>query len=646
MFNKLLKSILLFCTFTGPVLSAQNLDSLNSIISSNQSDSVKINTYIELSEYFKDSLPNKSIQYLETANTLAKKTKSNFLQARVTSELGHIMFFMSDYDKAISYFLTSSNFYKLTTKPDGLANCLNNLGSVYIELGDYKKGLQYTQNALSIYEDNFKKGQISQNQIAMANGNIGRCYYYLNDFANAKKHYNISLDISKKTGNEKRIALMLNNIGSVFAEETQYDSAIQYFNKCYDLEIKLGNKQMMVMVINNIAELHHKKGNQQQAILDYKKGLELAKEISYLDAMKTSYQGLHSIYLELKDYKNAHDNLEQYITIKDSIFNESNSETIAEMLTKFDSEKKEQEIELLNKEKVIQKFWKNTLIFGVFGLVVIAFLLFTKNKATQKSKRIIELQKDVIEEKQKEIVDSINYAKRIQKALISSTELIDNNFKDNFVFFQPKDIVSGDFYWTTEHNDRLYIAVCDSTGHGVPGAFMSLLNIGFLSEAIKEKNILEPNKIFDYVRNRLINSISRENQKDGMDGILICLDKKSYQLTYAAANIEPIIIRNQKVIELEKDRMPVGKGEKNLPFTLFTIEKEVNDSLYLYTDGFADQFGGPKGKKFKYKQLNETLQEISPKPFKEQSNTLSSIFENWKGNLEQVDDVCVIGIQI
>jgi serine phosphatase RsbU (regulator of sigma subunit) len=212
--------------------------------------------------------------------------------------------------------------------------------------------------------------------------------------------------------------------------------------------------------------------------------------------------------------------------------------------------------------------------------------------------------------------------------------------------FNPKDIVSGDFYWATEHNNKFYLAICDSTGHGVPGAFMSLLNMGFLSEAVKEKNIEEPHEIFNYVRLRLINSISSEQQKDGMDGILLCVDRTTNQITYSAANNEPILVSNNKVIELPKDKMPVGKGEKNESFTLHQVTASKGDVLYLYTDGYADQFGGPKGKKFKYKQLNDLLLNSCHDDLNQQKEILLSSFINWKGNLEQVDDVLIVGIKI
>jgi len=181
----------------------------------------------------------------------------------------------------------------------------------------------------------------------------------------------------------------------------------------------------------------------------------------------------------------------------------------------------------------------------------------------------------------------------------------------------------------------------------VPGAFMCLLNIGFLNEAIKEKNFSSPAEVFDHVRKRLITDISKEGQQDGMDGILLKTEKKNgaLKIEYAGANNAPILIRSNEIVTMATDKMPVGKGEKKDPFTLHTMEIQPGDALYLYTDGFADQFGGPKGKKFKYKALNELLLANHNKSTTEQKRIFDSTFENWKGRLEQVDDVCVIGIR-
>ncbi len=264
-----------------------------------------------------------------------------------------------------------------------------------------------------------------------------------------------------------------------------------------------------------------------------------------------------------------------------------------------------------------------------------------------------EFQKELVQEKQKEIVDSINYAKRIQDALLSQDIFMKKSLPNHFVFFKPKDIVSGDFYWSTEYNNRFYLAVCDSTGHGVPGAFMSLLNIGFLSEAIREKNITEPHEILNYVRSRLIESIGKEDQNDGMDGVLISFQLNDFnaksenlEIEYSAANNAPLLIHNSEIIELLKDKMPIGKGLAMNSFVTHKINLRINDVLYLYTDGFADQFGGEKGKKFKRKKLNDLLLSISDKDVKLQGEFLKTNFINWKGLLEQVDDVCVVGIKL
>ena len=303
-------------------------------------------------------------------------------------------------------------------------------------------------------------------------------------------------------------------------------------------------------------------------------------------------------------------------------------------------------------------------------------------------KELVEKKNESIEEKQKEIVDSINYAKRIQYTLLANDKVLEQNLKEHFVLFQPKDIVSGDFYWATKISppqpsqregeappdlpeaggnhctsqtddlagnsssplgrlggaSRFYLAICDSTGHGVPGAFMSLLNISFLNEAITEKNIKQPHEILNHVRQRLIESISQDGAQDGMDGILLCFE--SDKITYAAANNAPVIVRNNSIIDLSADKMPIGKGESDQSFTLHTIDTQKGDVLYFYTDGYADQFGGPKGKKFKYKQLENLLIAINQKTMEEQNQLLTATINNWKGDLEQVDDILIIGMRV
>lgn len=287
-------------------------------------------------------------------------------------------------------------------------------------------------------------------------------------------------------------------------------------------------------------------------------------------------------------------------------------------------------------------------VFNLFTVLVTSLTIVIIFKTE------LEESKGLVLEKNKEIIDSINYAKKIQYTLLADEEFLNQTLPEHFVYFQPKDIVSGDFYWATSINSgtgkKFYLAVCDSTGHGVPGAFMSLLNISFLNEAITERGIYEPHLILNHARQRLIESISNEGQQDGFDGILLCFEysnsKEIARITYAAANNAPVLISGNNYTELNCDKMPVGKGIKLEPFQLHELRYSKGDLLCLYTDGYADQFGGPTGKKYKYKKLNQLLLDLSKGKLTAIKTELDSRFKNWKGKLEQVDDVLVIGIKL
>lgn len=258
----------------------------------------------------------------------------------------------------------------------------------------------------------------------------------------------------------------------------------------------------------------------------------------------------------------------------------------------------------------------------------------------------IELQKEIIEDKNKEMTDSIKYAKRIQDTLLAHEELLKANLPDHFVFFRPKDIVSGDFYWAAKHGDYFYLAICDSTGHGVPGAFMSLLNIRFLNEAIVERNLTQPHEILNFVRERLVANLAAEGARDGMDGVLLRVNHTRTELVYAAAHNNPVMVHKGDVIELPADKIPVGAGDLSKQFSLQTIKTSPGDTIYFFTDGYQDQFGGPKGKKLKYKNLIQILAEISNLDLNLQSAALDDYFVQWKGDLEQLDDVLIVGLKV
>ncbi|MBL7911428.1 MAG: SpoIIE family protein phosphatase [Bacteroidia bacterium] len=324
------------------------------------------------------------------------------------------------------------------------------------------------------------------------------------------------------------------------------------------------------------------------------------------------------------------------------------------------------ESEILTQKFVItQPFWKTwwfilLCILALFGAMIL--VIKHREKASELRKLQLEdtikertkeimLQKEVIEEKQKELTDSIKYAQRIQNALLASKSILDKHLKNYFIYFNPKDIVSGDFYWATSMHDKFYLIIADSTGHGVPGAFMSLLNINFLNEAINEKNIQQPNLILDHVRQRLVQNLaedgSAEGGKDGMDCSLLCFDFKAKILEFACANNPVLIVRKGVAIEPESDRMPVGKSPKETtPFTNHKFSLESGDVIYALTDGYADQFGGENGKKLKYKYLKQLILDNNHLGLSEQQQVLMNNFVAWKRDNEQVDDVCIAGIKI
>jgi serine phosphatase RsbU (regulator of sigma subunit) len=313
-------------------------------------------------------------------------------------------------------------------------------------------------------------------------------------------------------------------------------------------------------------------------------------------------------------------------------------------------------------------WWMYTVyVFTLIGIVYLIIKQQTK-KLKQRQKELehkidiatedIREQKHIIEEKHKEITDSINYAERIQRSFLATKELLDENLASTgsatdsyFVFFKPKDVVSGDFYWASKlSNDNFALVTADSTGHGVPGAIMSLLNITSIESAIKD-GFTQPADILNVTRQTIIERLKKdgspEGGKDGMDCSLVSFDFKNKKLIYAAANNPVWIIRDKTFIVLAADRMPVGKHDKDsVPFTQHELDLQSGDMVYTLTDGFPDQFGGPRGKKFKYKQLEELLLSIAHESMGIQEQKLEEVFENWKGNLEQVDDVCVVGIRI
>lgn len=607
--------------------------------------------------------PIKGKQFAGRALEIA--IRSNFLNgmARSNKILGIITFKQGDLSNALKYYFESLKIYEQNNDLKGMASLYNNIGLLYGSKQENDKAIVYHNKSLEI-----KKKLKDKAGIAASYNNIGIIYSSIKKLDSSKIYHEMALELRKEINDVSGQGTSYYNLANNFSDLGDKNKSLEYHFKALAIFKTVQDNFNSAFCMNEIAMNYMLVNKIEESKLYADSALRIAKDNGILEAEMEVYKTMYLVFEKTKDPVKELLYYKKFNDLRFKINSESQAAEIGKMETKFEYEGKIQlqKLEQQKKDELqeSESQRQNVIIVSIALIlcIVIAFsvFLFNRFKIIKRQKVLIEAQKWIVEEKafevqtkQKEILDSIHYAKRIQNTLLAHKTFVDEYLTNNFIFFKPKDIVSGDFYWATKKNNCFYLAVCDSTGHGVPGAFMSLLNINFLNEAINEKNIHAPNEIFDYVRERLIGSVSKDGQKDGFDGILMSFNLITHEIQYAAANNSPILISDGKIVEQESDRMPVGHGEKVDKFRLFKINAKKGDSLYLYTDGYADQFGGENlpagkqgGKKFKYKQLNELLLENSLQPLAEQSEVLNRRFVDWMGDLEQVDDVLIIGLTI
>jgi len=594
-------------------------------------------------------------KYLNDGLSLCDQLKSNDDYFRILNTIGKCYNEEGNYKQAAEYYYKALGYAEKTGNKRFLATSYNSLGHIFGSQKENGKAINYFFKALKFNTEADDKLKMSFNYL-----NIGNSYLTINRSDSALYFYNKALVIQTLQKNTVGQAYSYTNIGKVYYKKNEPLAALDYYKRAYAIAKNSEDADLYSSLLLRMGAVYMQLNNIEEALNYYSEAEAYTRKTKWISELSDALAGLSKVYSVKNDYKKAFDYFTQHTLIKDSLNNAEVGKKISSLEYGYQIEQ-DKKITALENEKTRIKHEEEVhrqqiIIWSISVFLIVVFILSifiykaykqkeAANKIIRFQKSEMEKQKNVVEEKQKEILDSITYAKRIQYALLAHADFLKSALPQHFILFKPKDIVSGDFYWALEHNEMFYVAVCDCTGHGVPGAFMSVLNIGFLNEAIKEKNILLPNEIFNYVRKRLIENLAQEEQKDGMDGILICINKKSQLITYAAANNEPVLIKNGELTELEKDKMPVGKGERVNSFNLFTLNYEPNDCLYIYTDGYADQFGGPKGKKFKYKQLNELLLKTNHLSVEEQKEELNKTIDLWKGNLEQVDDLCIMGIK-
>ncbi|MBI5219925.1 MAG: SpoIIE family protein phosphatase, partial [Bacteroidia bacterium] len=566
--------------------------------------------------------------------------------------------------------------------------------------------------------------------------------YKLGDLDSTLVYYNKSLALNEELGDKKNMAKCYNNIGNIYYLKNNFQAARYYFIKTLKMNTELGNKYGESMVLGNISELNIKLKNYDKAFLYAFKSIETAKELGALNLQELAYGHLADAYDSIGNTKEALKYYKLYTLIKDSMFNVEKQKQLTEMEKKYQSEKKQKEIELkesqLAKKDIEvkqQRTQKLAFIGGFVLMLVLSVVIFKSYRDKKKANILLEKQKHEIEEKNEELnqqnteiaaqrdeieaqrdlvtkqkeeieliheelKDSIYYAERIQKAVLPDLKDIlspksqDSSSKTQdplefgtwnleleiFVLFKPKDIVSGDFYWIARRNNWLLIAVADCTGHGVPGAFMSMLGISFLNEIIAKDEIQTASHVLDELREYVIHSLQQKGisgeQKDGMDMAFVAIDLNpqttqtsqvspgaepsktcevcvTFTAQFAGANNPVYIVETGYVPslrEIRPDKMPVAIHENMQPFTNHVIQLQKGDTIYLMSDGYSDQFGGPKGKKFYEKQLKEMLLVNGLMSMREQKEILDKSIENWKNGYgekyEQTDDITILALKV
>ncbi|UKN03814.1 SpoIIE family protein phosphatase [Paracrocinitomix mangrovi] len=447
-------------------------------------------------------------------------------------------------------------------------------------------------------------------------------------------------------------------ISNAYAFLHNWDSAVYYMNEAFK-EYKAFDEELYIQAHYYCGSAFISSGNE-------KLGLPLMNYL--LDSTdfpaQHVYPFLAKAFRGMKQHEKAYEYYDKNLAIIDSV-NKARIKEMSDVLEQssqaelaIQKQMDEKKQQLAEEKTQAQKQQKNIILLSVafVGILILIFarILFKRYKIIKEQKEEIQEQKMQVEEKNEEILDSINYAKKIQDAILPPDTFINKHLKDAYVFYKPKDVVAGDFYWIEEVGDHLFIAAADCTGHGVPGAMVSVVCHNALNRAIREFALHKPAEILDKTKELVIETFSKsENQvRDGMDIALMSLSladlKKggeSMEVNFAGANNPLWIIRkdNDDIEEIKGDKQPVGFHEESTAFTNHIVTINKGDLVYLFTDGYADQFGGDKGKKMKNKNFKNLLVKYREEPVKKQHLLLETAFEKWKGEIEQLDDVCVIG---
>ena len=650
--------------------------------------------------------------YLDSALDLSKGTKDLMLLGQLELYQGWYYQDISNFDQSREHFFNSLEYYCKANSYNKVADVYGNLGNAYHDIGDLKTSLDYQIKSLETNESIIlmSKDQVAIDKAirgrAYCWSNISTIYKTLGQFSRALEYERKALKYELAGTDSIGMGISYGNLGTTFDDLDMMDSALIYTQKAHDIfkSFHFSNGLISTNLALYKFGLAKNKG-ELKYLLDaydvtvefedvYSQGYVLGYLISgdfgfSLDSTNRMIErgrriiednsfesSLYRFNLDeakfkerIGDYKGAFHALSRYTTLYSE--RKTKNETVDYRTTElrhefemksiqdsldFEHTLQQQEIERekqIGKQRVILSVTiLGGLVLGVILIFVYRSLKVKKKNNVRLSEKnaLIEKQKEIVEEKNQEITDSINYARRLQSAILPSPHDLEKELNEVFILFKPKDVVSGDFYWFEKKKDSILIAAADCTGHGVPGAMVSVVCSNALNRAVNEFNLLDPADILNKTRDLVVETFAKsgEDVKDGMDISLCVIHKKSKSIAFSGANNPLWIKRNEsnEIEEIKANKQPVGLYEDMTPFQTQHLKYEVGDELFLFTDGFADQFGGEKGKKLKYKPFKQLLLDASTLKHEEKEAKLMTDFENWKGDYEQIDDVCLIGIKM
>jgi serine phosphatase RsbU (regulator of sigma subunit) len=647
----------------------------------NYTDSIKMFILFVLSNRYTniEYSPGKALQCTISALAIANRTGDKKFISTAIRKIGNIHFDLLHSDKAIKYYLVSMKVAEDAKDTVDIAGCLNNIGNVYNYLGelfnskpDYEKARDYLIRSINIQ----RKGDSSRITLPLLN--IINSYHGLDQ---NEKAVICSIDIMNRFAKKEEqggVDLARANLAEIYLDMFKKTGQALYLTKAkkefsilFSLYKDREDSKQKTTAFVGMGAVLVSENRSNEAIYYLTQGIKMARKLQNKEALKNTAFVLAEALYAKGDYKQALEYHKIFINISDTLLKQQSKNQITEMSAKYESEKNDNDIELLTKDTALQtvavnkqKFIRNGFIIGLGLSLLSAFMLYNRYQLKQKLNTTLSntnnelTQKNTIIEKQKEkIINSINYALLIQQSILMENEEIQKLLPNSFIFYKPKDIVSGDFYWLSKINDKIIIAVVDCTGHGVSGALMSLIGNTLLNRIVNENQITVPSEILRLLNIGIYEALHQGKEEtlsgDGMDMALCTIDYKNNQLEYAGAENPLYMLSNNEITIFEADRQPVGgrsSSKKSDPlkrtYTNHVIPIKEDMTIYLFSDGYMDQFGSSERKKFGIQKFKDLLLGIQDLNMQKQKDLIAAEHENWKKNTQQIDDILVMGIRI